>query len=375
MKITDVETTILRLPEVLANGDGLQDTLLVEIHTDEGITGVGEAHTVPLVLKAVIDAPISQLTGQGLRQMLIGEDPRRINALWKKMYEKSCTYGRRGVVIHAISAIDMALWDILGKVAGQPVHALLGGATTDRLRCYASDLTPSDEDGIVALAERHLSAGFTAMKFGWGGLGSSVREDAKWVARLRETLGDAPDIMIDMGVPVTLDDALWLCDALADQGVAFLEEPLSPDDLEGFARLTEMSRTPIATGEKETTRHGFRDLIDRGGLRIVQPDIARCGGITETIRVATLAETRKVDVIPHCWASDILVAATAHCLATFDRPRYLEFNATDNPLKTDLLVEPIRQVDGYVEVPTGPGLGVEINRETVERFRWTPEDA
>ena len=179
MKITDIQTTILRLPDVQPNGDGLQDTLIVEVHTDEGITGLGEAHTVPLVLKAVIDAPISQLTGQGLRQMLIGEDPTRINALWEKMYHHSCTYGRRGIVIHAISAIDMALWDIVGKSCGEPVHALLGGATTDRLRCYASDLTPKDQAAILDLAGRHRDRGFTAMKFGWGKLGDNVRDDAR----------------------------------------------------------------------------------------------------------------------------------------------------------------------------------------------------
>ncbi|RVT81696.1 mandelate racemase/muconate lactonizing enzyme family protein [Rhodobacteraceae bacterium CCMM004] len=372
MKITDIQTTILRLPEVHPNGDGLQDTLIVEVHTDAGITGLGEAHTVPLVLKAVIDAPVSQLTGQGLRQMLIGEDPTRVTALWEKMYHHSCTYGRRGVVVHAISAIDMALWDILGKSCEQPVHALLGGATTERLRCYASDLTPKDVPAILDLAQRHRDAGFTAMKFGWGKLGNDVRSDVKWVAAVREALGDGPDIMIDMGTPVPLEDALWLGDALAEHGVAFLEEPLSPDDLDGFARLTDRSRTPIATGEKETTRHGFRDLMERGGLRIIQPDVARCGGITETMRIAALAEARGVEVIPHCWASDILVAATAHCLASFKRPHYLEFNATDNPLKTDLLVAPIRQVDGHVQVPTGPGLGIELDRDTVERFRWTP---
>ena len=372
MKITDIQTTILRLPDVEPNGDGLQDTLIVEIQTDEGITGLGEAHTVPMVLKAIIEAPVSQLTGQGLRQMLLGEDPTRIAALWWKMYNGTCTYGRRGVVLHAISAIDMALWDILGKSCGKPVHALLGGAVHERLRCYASDLTPMDCGEIVALAERHRDAGFTAMKFGWGKLGASVREDAAWVAAVRRALGDEPDIMVDMGTPVSLDDALWLGDALADQGVAFLEEPLSPDDLDAFASLTSRSKTPIATGEKETTRHGFRELMERGGLRIVQPDVARCGGITETMRIAALAEARGVDVIPHCWASDILVAATAHCLATFERPRYLEFNATDNPIKTDLLTVPILQKDGFVAVPSAPGLGVELNRDTIGRYLWTP---
>lgn len=372
MIITEIETIILRLPNVLPNGDGLQDVLLIRVHTDEGIVGIGEAHTVPLVLKAVIDAPVSQLTGQGLKQMLIGRNPLEINALWTMMYNHTTTYGRRGVVLQAISGIDIALWDILGKVSSQPVHQLLGGARQHRLRTYASDLTPDTIEGIVAAAQRHQANGFTAMKFGWGRLGHNVRDDVRWVEQVRAAIGDEVDLMVDMGTPVPLDDAIWLGDALADYAVRFLEEPLSPDNLDGFARLTARSRTPIATGEKETTRFGFRDLIERGGLRIVQPDIARCGGISEAIRIATLAELHGVTVIPHCWATDVLAAATAHVLATVEHAPYLEFNATDNPLKTDLLREPITSVDGYVAVPNGPGLGIELNEETIERYRWTP---
>ena len=140
----------------------------------------------------------------------------------------------------------------------------------------------------------------------------------------------------------------------------------------GFARLTARSKTPIATGEKETTRFGFRDLIERGGLRIIQPDVARCGGITEMMRISALAEISGARVIPHCWASDILVSATAQVLATIADAPYLEFNATGNPLKTDLLREPIVAVDGFVRVPQGPGLGIALNEDTIERYRWTP---
>ncbi len=372
MVITDIETIVLRLPVVLANGDGLQDTLIIRVRTDEGIVGIGEAHTVPLVLKAIIDAPVSQLTGQGLKQLLVGRNPLDINALWSLMYDHSTTYGRRGVVIQAMSGVDIALWDILGKYCGQPVHRLLGGARRDLLRAYASDLTPETDDAIVESAKRHVANGYTAMKFGWGKLGNSVRDDLRFVERIRAAIGDTPDIMIDMGNPVPLDDALWLGDALADHRVAFLEEPLSPDDLNGFARLTARSKTPIATGEKETTRFGFRDLIERGGLRIIQPDVARCGGITEMMRISALAEISGVRVIPHCWASDILVSATAQVLATIADAPYLEFNATGNPLKTDLLREPIVAVDGFVRVPQGPGLGIVLNEDTIERFRWTP---
>lgn len=372
MKITHIETDILRLPRVEVNGDGLQDTLLIRVHTDAGIVGIGEAHTVPTVLKAIIDAPVSQSTGQGLGQLLIGRDPRDINALWSLMYGCSTTYGRRGVVIQAISGIDIALWDILGKVCGQPIHRLLGGARRDRLRAYASDLSPETPDAIVARAQSHVAKGYTALKFGWGKLGANVRDDAAFIARVRGAIPEETDIMLDMGTPVPLQDALWLADALAEHRVSFLEEPLSPDDLDGFAALTARARTPIATGEKETTRFGFRDLIERGGLRIIQPDIARCGGITEAMRIIAFAELRGVTVIPHCWASDILVSATAQVLSTLPEAPWLEYNATDNPLKRRLLTEPIAVTDGFVRVPEGPGLGIELNEDTIAEFRWTP---
>jgi L-alanine-DL-glutamate epimerase-like enolase superfamily enzyme len=374
MKITDVETLILRLARVLPNGDGLQDVLIIRVHTDSGIVGIGEAHTAPTVLKAIIDAPISQLSVQGLKQLLVGKDPLQINHLWSLMYDHSTTYGRRGVVVNAISGIDIALWDILGKATGQPVCQLLGGARRDRVTAYASDLSPEDPRQIVEQARRHVDRGFRAVKFGWGGLGQDVRKDAERVHEVRRALGREVDILIDLGVPVPFDDALWLGRALAEDDVYFLEEPLSPDDLDGFAALVAASPTPIATGEKETTRFGFRELMDRGGLRIIQPDIARAGGLTEIVRIAALAEVRGVRVIPHCWATDILVSATLHFLATQPSARapFLEFNVMDNPLRTRLLLEPLRPENGVVRVPQGPGLGIELNEETLAAYRWEP---
>ena len=203
MKITDVETIPLRLAEVRPNGDGLQDVLILRVHTDEGITGIGEAHTSPLVLKAIIDAPISQLTGQGLRQLLLGKDPLRINELWDLMYEHTSTFGRRGAVIHAMSGIDIALWDILGKVTGRPLYQLLGGARRDRVRVYASDLTPEDKTRVVPRAKELIDQGYTGVKFGWGTLGQNVREDARWVNELRRGVGPKVDLMVDMGAAIS----------------------------------------------------------------------------------------------------------------------------------------------------------------------------
>jgi L-rhamnonate dehydratase len=372
MKITDVETILLRLPEVREIGDGCQTICVIRVHTDEGIVGIGEAHTNPLAAKAVIDSPMYSVSAQGLKHVLIGEDPRDINRLWDKMYRRSQTYGRRGVLMHALSGIDLALWDILGKSVGQPVHRLLGGARRKEHHAYASDLSQPTLEATIALALKHKANGYRAMKFGWGALGKDRKSDIAVAAQLRKALGPDFDIMIDMGFSVPLDHAIHLGRAYAEHDLFFLEEPLSPDDVTGFAKLVAASPTPIATGEKASHEFDYLDLMDRGQLRIIQPDIARMGGITATMRVIAHAEARNVRVIPHCWSTDILVAATLHCIATMQDCPYLEYNVTDNPLRTDLLVEPIKPVRGVVTVPEKPGLGIELRADTLKRFRWEP---
>ena len=372
MKITDVETILLRLPVVREIGDGCQTICVIRVHTDEGIVGIGEAHTNPLAAKAVIDSPLYSVSAQGLKHVLVGEDPRDVNRLWDKMYRHSQTYGRRGLLMHALSGIDLALWDILGKRVGQPIHRLLGGARKREHYAYASDLSQPTLEETIDLALRHKQAGYRAMKFGWGALGKDARSDIAVAARLRQALGPDFDIMIDMGFSVPLDHAIRLGRAYAEHDIYFLEEPLSPDDVTGFAKLVAASPTPIATGEKASHEFDYLDLMDRGQLRIIQPDIARMGGITATMRVVAHAEARNVRVIPHCWSTDILVAATLHCISTMHDCPYLEYNVTDNPLRTDLLVDPIRPREGVVAVPDKPGLGIELREDTLARYRWTP---
>ena len=372
MKITDVETILLRLPVVREIGDGCQTICVIRVHTDEGIVGIGEAHTNPLAAKAVIDSPLYSVSAQGLKHVLVGEDPRDVNRLWDKMYRHSQTYGRRGLPMHALSGIDLALWDILGKSVGQPVHRLLGGARKREHFAYASDLSQPTLEETIELALRHKQDGSRAMKFGWGALGKDAKSDIAVAARLRQALGPDFDIMIDMGFSVPLDHAIRLGRAYAEHDIYFLEEPLSPDDVTGFAKLVAASPTPIATGEKASHEFDYLDLMDRGQLRIIQPDIARMGGITATMRVVAHAEARNVRVIPHCWSTDILVAATLHCISTMHDCPYLEYNVTDNPLRTDLLVHPIRPRNGVVAVPDAPGLGIELREDTLARYRWTP---
>lgn len=369
MRITDIESIILRLPIVRLIGDGCQTVLVVLVHTDEGLTGIGECHTNPFVAKTIIESPHCSVLARGLRELLLGEDPRDVNRLYELMCHHTATYGRRGIVMHAISGIEIALWDILGKAVGQPVSRLLGGRTRSALRAYASDLAPASDAEAVAQAEKHAADGYKAVKLGWGRLGADAGGDAAMVGAIRKAVGDDIDLMLDIGVPMPIDTATRLAHELAEHRVYFLEEPLSPDDLSGYARLTAISPTPIATGEKETTLWPYINLIDHGGLRIVQPDVARVGGISEGRRIATFAAARGAQVIPHCWSTDILVAATLHCMATVDNCPFIEINATDNPLRTSLLCDPIRQHNGMVAVPDGPGLGIELDREMVARYR------
>lgn len=370
MKIVDIEATMVRLPEVRLVGDGCQTIMVLRVRTDEGITGIGEVHTNPLVTKAILDAPVCALVARGLREILIGENPLDVNRLWDKMYRLTTTFGRRGAVIHAISGIDVALWDILGKALGSPVHRLLGGARHTSFDVYASDLSPETIEEAGETALKHAEAGYRAMKFGWGKLGGDVRTDIKRVEHIRSTIGDNIDLMIDMGMPVRLDDAIYLGRGLAEHGVYFLEEPLDPRDLRGFATLVANSPTPIATGEKEDTLEPFIDLMDRGNLRIIQPDVTRVGGITEMLRIIAHAEARGVHVIPHCWSCDILVASTLHLMAIMrDRP-YLEFNVTEQPIRRGILTEPYAPVGGTLALPDKPGLGIELDEDLIAHYRW-----
>lgn len=370
MKITDVRCTMLRLPEVKPIGDGTQDTLVVEVETDAGIVGIGEAHTSPWVVKAVIEAPVSHYSARGLRAIVLGEDPRNITALWDKMYALTAVYGRRGALVHGMSAIDMALWDILGKVTGQPVYQLLGGAYRDRIAPYASILALDSPERTVEVAKGLVADGYRAIKFGWNGLGGDVGRDVEAIALVRDAVGSDVDLMLDVGVPMPLQRAIALARALEPYGVGFLEEPLSPDDLAGYATLARSTATPIAAGEKETTRFGFADLVTRAGIAVAQPDIARVGGFTEARRVADHADLHGVTVIPHCWSTNILVAATLHFVASLRSCPYLEYCIVDNPIRTSVTTHHFVPVDGLVSVPTGPGLGVELDRDTIEALRY-----
>ena len=260
---------------------------MIRIRTDEGIEGIGEVDSSPEVARAVITAPRSHSLTGGLRDLLIGEDPLEIERLWEKMYRGAIFLGRRGVAIHALSGIDIALWDIKGKVLGQPVSELIGAPQRDRVRAYASMLMPDTPAEVREVVAEMRERGFTAVKLGWGPLGQSPANDIALAAAACEAAGDDVAIMIDAGFAYGADPALAIPVAreLESLGVYWLEEPFQPDELDAYAALADAVELRIAAGEQDATLWSFRDLIERGRIDVVQPDVTRCGGITEILRI------------------------------------------------------------------------------------------
>ncbi len=373
MKITDVEAIVLRQADIDEGiADGSQDDLLIRVHTDEGLVGIGEVDSSPEIVKAVVEARGSHAVALGLRETLIGEDPTEVERLWQKMYRATIFYGRRGVAIHAISGIDVALWDLKGKALGKPVCELLGTPVHTRVRAYASRLMPDTPeevtDAVAGLREQH----FTAVKLGWGPLGKDADHDVRLARAAREAGGEGVEILIDAGLGYGADarTATRVARELEEIGVYWLEEPFEPDAYEAYAELADAVELPIAAGEQDVTTWGFRELIDRGHVDILQPDVTRCGGITETLRIAELGRERGLRTVPHAWKSGIIKAASLHVNAVLPDALFQEYCVAETPINTRLTREllPVES-DGCVAVPTAPGLGVELDPDVVAELR------
>lgn len=373
MKITDVEAIVLRQAEVNDGiADGSQDDLVIRIRTDEGITGIGEVDSSPELVQALVQAPSSHAVAVSLRDVLIGEDPLDVERLWRKMYRGLIYFGRRGIAIHAISGLDIALWDIKGKALGKPIHELLGTQHRDRVRAYASMLMPDSatevKEAVTALREQS----FTAVKLGWGPLGKDPKQDVALAAAAKEAGGEGVEIMIDSGLGYVADAkaAIDVAREYEQLGIYWMEEPFEPDEYEAYAELADTVDIRITAGEQDATWWGFRELIDRAHVDLVQPDVTRCGGITETLRIAELAYSRGVATVPHAWKSGIIKAASLHCNAVMPDGIWQEYCVADTPIAKTLTVQrlPI-EADGYVAVPTAPGLGVDIDEDVLESLR------
>ena len=368
MRITNVKPIVLKLPEISSAADGTQDDLIIIVETDEGITGYGEVDTAPWVGKAVIDAYMSHGTCYGLREVVVGSDPFDYEQIWNNMWAKTYYYGRGGPVFHVMSGIDMAIWDIMGKATGKPVHKLLGGSYVTRVRPYASALMPENVIDVKRMVETYSALGFTAIKFGWGPLGYDVRNDLKLIETARKNAPDSMDIMIDIGKRYKLKQAMYIARAIEDINIYWLEEPLPAEDYEGYRKLTEFTTVRIATGEEESGRLAFARLINESHVDIIQPDLSRCGGLTEAKKIAAMAADHNITLVPHAFKTGVLVAASIQFIASQPGIPFLEFSVTESAIRKELLTKPFVQKDGFVEVPQGPGLGIELNPEVIRKF-------
>ena len=370
MKITGVEAIELRLPDSYAGPRLIvRQTLVIKIYTDEGIVGIGEVDSCPSVVRATVDAPSGNSPISGLASVITDKNPLEIRQLNDLMYQSSFDYGRGGVVLHTIGGIDIALWDIAGKYYQQPVYRLLGGPFQTRLPAYASTLFGSNGKETAEEGKKWVNKGFTSVKFGWHPMGQSEKLDLELVEGARRGIGDNCNLMIDAGCCWDTATAIKRAQQFEDYNVFWLEEPLARDNLDGYRQITGVSRIPIAAGEGEAGRYAFRDLIERGGIHIVQIDLVR-NGITESMRVADLAEDRGLKVVNHHWTSDINLAASLHFLAARKSAFILEYCVAESPLRWEVTREKLGlDAEGYVHVPDGPGLGIELNEETMERYR------
>ena len=370
MKITDVQAIILRQPTMdVSKADGSQDALLIRIETDEGITGVGEVDSLPSVIKAIVDAPASHSNAMGLRSMLIGEDPLEIDRLWHKMYRGSIYYGRSSAAIHAMSGIDIALWDIKGKALGQPIHRLLGGPHREEIRAYASTLMPDTPEEAGNVVSGLVDRGFTAIKLGWGPFGRDADLDVALVRAARESVGDHVDLMFDIGMGwPNADHAIRQVRRFEEYHPYWVEEPLWPDETAGYRKLADAVETRIACGEEDTTHWGFARLMEETRVDVIQPDVTRAGGISELVKIAQLADLRGVTMVPHSWSTGIIKAASLHVIGAMPNATFLEYCVQETALNQLLTVERFPVVDGKVALPQKPGLGVEIDDEVVKRF-------
>jgi L-alanine-DL-glutamate epimerase-like enolase superfamily enzyme len=355
---------LLELPEASMRTFTFHGWLLVEVFTDDGHVGLGNAALAPQVTKQVIDLY--------LKPLLIGRNPWDIEQLWQHMYRKTMAFGRKGIGMVAISAVDIALWDLLGKAAKQPVYRLLGGRTKTRIPVYASRLYSAELNEVAAEARRYKDEGYKAMKlrFGWGPTDGApgMQRNLDLVRTVRDSVGDDIDVMADAYMGWTLDYAKRMLPLLEPFHLRWLEEPVIPDDIHGYAELKSCARIPIAGGEHEFTLYGFRELLEARALDYIQFDTNRVGGLTQARKIAALAEAYSIPVIPH--------AGQMHnyhlVMASFNSPMAEYFPVVDVEVGNELFWYIFRgepsATNGSIDLDETPGLGLEIDEKGLQDF-------
>ena len=378
MKITGIQTYNLRVP-ISDSGFGFSQkwvtartALIVKIVTDNGTVGWGEAfcHDAGHAIEALI--------AETFKPHLLGRNPLDINVLWDHLYNWTKDYGQKGMVIAALSAIDIALWDILGKVSDLPVVTLLGGQFIERIQGYATGLymrdAEDDRSNLVAEAHSYIDQGFKhlKMKVGYG-----LAKDILNVTAVRKAIGGEIHLMIDANHAYDATTAIRLGRELSHLNIDWFEEPVSPEDIEGYIDVRKAVGIPVAGGEAEFTRFGFRQLITQRAVDIVQPDICATGGLTEGRRIADMARAWHIRCIPHVWGTAIGRAASLHFIASlpptppalFQQQPLLELDLTPHPLRDEVVLNPPEVVNGWVWVPQSPGLGIDVNEAFLEKYK------
>ncbi len=377
MKIQSIETFLLESPidEPFAWSQGSakkRTALICKITTDDGLVGWGEGG----------DSPSQTIIHDYFAPLLLGEDPANINRLWHKMFgsihNDNQTGGFGG---GALSGVDIALWDIAGKSSGKSIAALLGGAVRGKVPVYATGLYYREDEGYATLKEEAVSyveAGYKGMKTKIGGL--SVKDDVERVSSIRNAIGDDLFLMVDANKAYNVSTAIDIGKRLADLDIHWFEEPLVANDVEGYREVKAGQPLTVAGGEVWYNRFEARDFLARRALDIAQPDVRFIGGITEFRNVAAMANAMGIQVNPHVWGSAIMISASISLASTFAPCPYariprpyqqelvMEFDQTPNPIRNELASIAFEQSGGFVEVPHGPGLGLEIDESSVKRF-------
>lgn len=345
--------------------------LVVEIRTDTGLVGWGDCYGPAAINRSIVE--------NVLKVGLIGRDPFDVEVLWEELYNKIKDYGLTGMTIASISGIDIALWDLIGKAVKQPIHKLIGGAFRTQLQAYATGLYFKDMNRLneeaVDEARGYVEQGFKAIKMKIG-LGS-ITKDIDRVAAVRDAIGKDVQLMVDANHCFNVPQAVAIGRELQKLDIFWFEEPISPEDLDGYVEVTNKLDMAIAGGENEFTKFGFRRILEKRAMDIVQPDVCAAGGITECKKIATLAQAHSIQCVPHAWGTAIGLAATMHYLASLPFsppclvpvPPMLEYEQTFNPFRDELSSTDLTHKGGFVTVPNGPGLGIEINRDVLERYK------
>lgn len=375
MKICDVKTHHLRADlgedQAFAYSQAWYSTrsaMLVEIITDDGVSGFGEAYG-PTTSRAVVD--------ELYKPRLLGRDPLDRQVIWETLYNALRDTGRTGLPITALSAVDIALWDVTGKALGLPIHKLLGGPFRTQLRAYATGLyrrrVPDHAAALAEEAAGYVEEGFRTLKLK---VGFGLDDDVRAVRAVREAIGDDVRLAIDANHAYDAMQAIRLGRLVEPYDIHWFEEPVVPEDIDGYVQVKQALPFAIAGGEAAYTRYGFRELITRRAVDILQPDICACGGFSEAVKIATLASTWGVTYYPHVWGSSVGLFASLQLaaslppnpLALLPTEPLFELDRTPNPLRDELAANPPTRHGDTLEIPTGPGLGFEIDRDALARY-------